>query len=130
MSQTSPAKTGKHFDGSFSFFLDLFGFVAFSGVSKRWEFNSTTETFCKKKRLDSSTPATANRRPKAEGAPGLVAWSLAAYRCRGGVYTIHHEEVLEEPEPQANPNPGSMIKKRSRLAFVVIVFASCCCWPF
>jgi hypothetical protein len=63
------------------FFLDLFGFIAFSGVSQRWEFKNTTKNVLYKSHffsffvvivfdLDFSFP------PPACGHPQLAVWGL------------------------------------------------------
>jgi hypothetical protein len=48
MSKTFSEKIDKFVLFSSTFFLDYFCFIAFSGVSQRWEFKNTTKAACTK----------------------------------------------------------------------------------
>jgi hypothetical protein len=61
-SKAFPKKIGKNFDVRFS--STFFCFIAFSGVSQRWEFKNTQKTFYKKHRVEKFTKSsTKNPKP-------------------------------------------------------------------
>jgi hypothetical protein len=56
MSKTFTGKIDKNFDVRCQFFLDFFGFIAFSGVSQRWEFRNTRKNLKKKNLRGTNQP--------------------------------------------------------------------------